>query len=96
MYAVVVSFELEPGGAETFMPLVLQNARASLLNEPGCLRFDVCTDPARSDTVLLYELYYNREMFDRHLATEHYATFSEDVKDVVSEKRVQTFAQVRI
>ncbi|MEM9393499.1 MAG: putative quinol monooxygenase [Pseudomonadota bacterium] len=96
MYAVVVTFGLKPGAAETFMPLVLANARISLREEPGCLRFDVCSDPSRPDSVFLYELYYNREMFDRHLATEHFASFSKEVEDIVLEKQVQTFAQVQV
>ncbi|MDJ0859117.1 MAG: putative quinol monooxygenase [Dinoroseobacter sp.] len=96
MYAVTVTFGLRPGGAEEFMPKVLQNARTSLLEEPGCMRFDVCTDTARPDSVFLYELYYNREMFDRHLASKHYEAFSKDVEDLVIEKDVQTFAQVQI
>lgn len=96
MYAVTVTFGLIPGGAETFMPKILENARTSLLKEPGCLRFDVCTDPARPDQVFLYELYYNKEMFDRHLDSAHFAAFSEDVADLVVSKEVHTFAQVQI
>lgn len=95
MFAVTVLFTLGPGGAEEFMPLMLENARLSLASEPGCLRFDVCTDPARPDEVFLYELYYNREMFDRHLETAHFREFDAAVAPMVQSKTVRTYAQVQ-
>ena len=95
MFAVTVRFKLAPGGAADFMPLMLENARSSLANEPGCLRFDVCTDPSRPDEVFLYELYYNREMFDRHLETSHFAEFDRVAGDLIVEKEVKTYVQVQ-
>lgn len=95
MYAVTVRFRLVPGGAADFMPLVLQNARRSLTEEPGCLRFDVCTDPARPDEVFLYELYYSRDMFNRHLETRHFAEFEGAAGELIAEKDIRTFAQVQ-
>ncbi|WP_425092277.1 putative quinol monooxygenase [Tropicimonas sp. S265A] len=95
MYAVTVTFELIPGGAEAFMPLMLENARTSLADEPGCLRFDVCTDPARPDEVFLYEVYYDRSMFDRHLTLPHFERFDSAVADLVRHKTIRTFAQVQ-
>jgi quinol monooxygenase YgiN len=95
MFAVTVTFKLVPGGAEAFMPLMLENARKSLLDEPGCLRFDVCTDPAYPDEVFLYEIYYNREAFDRHLATDHFQDLDSATARLVSAKDVRTYAQVQ-
>jgi quinol monooxygenase YgiN len=95
MYAVTVTLELKPGAAEAFLPLILNNARTSLADEPGCLRFDVCTDPLHPNEVFLYELYYNRDMFDKHLATPHYAAFESTAGDLVIKKTVRTFAQVQ-
>jgi len=42
VYVVTVAFEIRPEAAAAFLPLMLENARASLAKEPGCLRFDVC------------------------------------------------------
>lgn len=95
MYAVTVTFTLVPGGAEAFMPLMLANARTTLTDEPGCLRFDVCTDPAMPDEVFLYEIYYDRAAFDRHLDTAHFRRFDAEVATLVAAKDVRTFAQVQ-
>ena len=95
MFAVTVTFTLRPGGAEAFMPLMLDNARTALADEPGCLRFDVCTDPAQPDEVFLYEIYYNREAFDKHLETPHFQAFERAISDLVSTKDIRTYAQVQ-
>lgn len=96
MYAVTVTFRLVPGGAEAFMPLMLANARTTLTDEPGCLRFDVCTDPALPNEVFLYEIYYDRSAFDRHLETAHFRAFDGAVADLVAAKDVRTYAQVQV
>lgn len=95
MYAVTVLFKLVPGGAERFLPLVLANARTTLTDEPGCLRFDVCTDPLRPEDVFLYEIYYDRAAFDRHLETPHFQEFDTRVVDLVAAKQIWTYAQVQ-
>ncbi|MFD0908414.1 putative quinol monooxygenase [Ruegeria arenilitoris] len=93
MYAVTVTFELKPGTRERFLPLMLDNARMSLSDEPGCLQFDVCAgdDPA---IVFLYEIYSNAEAFRIHLDSPHFKTFDLAVSDMVVRKQVNTFSEV--
>jgi quinol monooxygenase YgiN len=95
MFAVTVLFKLVPGGAEAFMPLMLANARASITDEPGCLRFDVCTDPARPEDVFLYELYHDRAAFDRHLETAHFKAFDKAIPTLIARKEIRTYVQVQ-
>lgn len=95
MYAVTVTFKLVPGGAEAFMPMMVANARQTITDEPGCLRFDVCTDPAQPDEVFLYEIYYDRAAFDRHLETPHFQSFDAATADLILSKDVRTYAQVQ-
>ncbi|NJM83594.1 MAG: antibiotic biosynthesis monooxygenase [Tabrizicola sp.] len=95
MYAVVVTFLLKPGQAERFLPPMLKNAATSLRAEPGCHQFDVATDPARKDEVLLYELYSDRDAFDDHLASEHFRLFDTAVADMIESKEIRCYAEVR-
>jgi quinol monooxygenase YgiN len=86
--AVTVTFRLHEGRAEAFMPLLRDNARASVAREPGCLRFDLCI-PEGGDghEVFLYELYRDRADFDAHLASDHYRAFDEATRAMVASKR---------
>lgn len=94
MYAVVVTFQVEPAQMDSFLPLMTRNAATSLAREPGCLRFDVCTDPDRAGEVFLYELYANRAAFDAHLASDHFKAFDGQVAPMIAAKDVRTYTQV--
>lgn len=91
MYAVTVTFTPAPDAMERFLPLMVENARASLQNEPGCLQFDVCCG---ADSVFLYEVYTDRAAFEQHLASAHFRSFDAAVADLVAEKVVHTFDEV--
>lgn len=95
MLAVVVTFEIKPEAVAAFTDLVCHNAETSLLLEPGCSRFDVCTDARKPNEVFLYELYDDAAAFDAHLASKHYHVFNAAVSDMVRHKTVQTYAQVQ-
>ena len=94
MYAVVVTFEIREDRIGAFMPAMLRNAQTSLAEEPGCLRFDVCTDPARPTEVFLYELYTDLAAFEAHLASDHFAAFDAHVADMIGTKDIRTYAEV--
>lgn len=95
MYAVVVTFQINPRDWAAFMPLMTANATASLQNEDGCHRFDVCTDPTRAHEVFLYELYTDRAAFDVHLESAHFKTFDTRVAPMIAAKSVATYAKVQ-
>lgn len=94
MYAVCVMFQLKPDCMGDFMPLMLENARASLDAEPDCHQFDVATDPERPDAVFLYELYSDRAAFEVHLASDHFRAFNATTREMIAKKAVTTWPEV--
>lgn len=94
MFAVVVTFQTKPGQIAGFLPEMMQNAATSLASEPGCHRFDVCTDTSRPEEVFLYELYDDRAAFEVHLKSEHFVAFDARVADMIATKEVRTYDQV--
>jgi (4S)-4-hydroxy-5-phosphonooxypentane-2,3-dione isomerase len=94
MYAVTVLFKINEGRRDQFLPLMIENARLSLQDEPGCHQFDVCTDPARPDDVFLYEIYDDVAAFKAHLQMPHFKSFDANVSEMIDEKTVWTFSEV--
>lgn len=94
MYAVCVSFRLQPGEVRRFMLQIKDNAATSLETEDGCRRFDVCSDQARPDEVFLFEIYDSPEAFALHKASDHYARFDASVAGMVAKKTVKTYTSV--
>lgn len=90
MFVVTALFEIKPGHAEAFRAGVLRNAAASLRDEPGCRRFDVCFSEDGSGC-FLYELYDDRAAFDQHMRTGHFAEFDRAAGGMISGKRLETY-----
>jgi quinol monooxygenase YgiN len=95
MFAVVVTLSLKPGTGKDFLALVHDNAQASLRSEAGCHQFDVATDPARPDEVFLYEIYSDPAAFDAHLKTEHFLRFDAATAEMITQKDVRTYSELR-
>ena len=94
MYVIVVDFKIKPEHLNQFMPLMLENARASRETEPGCRVFDVCVDPKDKTSVFLYEVYDDRGAFDAHLAAAHFKRFDAAVASMVAAKTVRTLTRL--
>jgi quinol monooxygenase YgiN len=94
MIAVCVTFDIKDGQMETFLPLMNAQAKASLTQEDGCHRFDVCTQGNAANRVFLYELYTDRAAFDVHLASDHFKAFEASVAALIAAKSVAIFGHV--
>jgi autoinducer 2-degrading protein len=90
MFVVTVEFLVTAGCAGQFLDRVRDQAEQSR-QEPGCRQFDVCHDPDDAHRVLLYEAYVDRDAFASHLATSHFARFSEQTNDLVTAKTVRVW-----
>ena len=73
MFSLVVQMEVWPGRREQFLAGMSANAEASVRDEPGCLRFDVCSVAGDENRFVLYELYADAEAFAAHKASPHFA-----------------------
>jgi quinol monooxygenase YgiN len=94
MIAVCVTFRIKPEMMDEFMEQMLRNARASVENEPGCLRFDVCSDGEDMQAVFLYELYSDHEAFAAHQKTDHFLDFNASADGMIAKKEVRIFDAV--
>lgn len=91
-FTIIVDFRLKPGAAARFKELVLENAAASVRDEPGCQRFDVLTPLDGAERVVLYEIYNDRAAFDAHLQTPHYFRFRDGIAGLVERSLREDFA----
>ena len=73
MFSLMVQLEVRPELREEFLAGIAANAEASVRDEPGCLRFDVCSVAADENRFVLYELYSDADAFAAHKAAPHFA-----------------------
>jgi autoinducer 2-degrading protein len=94
MYAVTVTLRIKSGRMAELRALMEENARLSL-QDPGCERFDLCTDPERPDDLFLYELYADRAAFDAHTASEHFKRLSPQIGPMVEDRKLVLWPDAR-
>jgi len=93
MFSLVVQMIVRPGRREEFLAGMAANAEASVRDEAGCLRFDVCSVDGDEHRFLLYELYRDAEAFAAHKATPHFAEWRV-VAATVLESQVNTSGEL--
>jgi quinol monooxygenase YgiN len=81
MRALVVTIQIKPEHREAFMKSMLEDARGSVTNEPGCLRFDVVQDADDPNRIHLFEVYRDQAAIEAHRKAPHYLKWRETVKD---------------
>ncbi len=88
-FVLFITINLEPGTQADFMPIIEENAAASLRDEPGCSQFDVwLPHDGSEDVAYLYEVYDDDAAFAAHQATSHYKTFKETTGAMVNNMNV--------
>jgi (4S)-4-hydroxy-5-phosphonooxypentane-2,3-dione isomerase len=85
MYVVVVLCRVRQEHVEAFVEASLDDARHSVLDEPGCLRFDLVQDDEDPTKIWLYEVYQDRAAHDHHRTTPHYDRWRAAVQDWFAE-----------
>ena len=89
MFVVAVTLELLNPHDPAFMKAILTNAEASR-HEPGCRRFDVAVaDDGRS--AFLYEVYADRDAFQSHRTSAHFAEYDRITKPLIGHRDVKTY-----
>lgn len=81
MLALLVTVHMQPEHRDAFLESMLDDARGSVNDEPGCFRFDVLQDDNDPNTIYLYEIYKDQAAFDAHLKAPHYIRWRDTVKD---------------
>ena len=80
-YVIVAPIQIKAEHKEAFIEAMLGDAKGSVNNEPGCLRFDVIQEGADPNRIWLYEVYVDEAAFQAHTRTPHYITWRDTVKD---------------
>ena len=83
MFSLMVQMQVRPERREEFLAGMAANAEAAVREEPGCLRFDVCSVASDENRFVLYELYTDAAAFEAHKASPHVAEWRAVAAEVV-------------
>lgn len=96
MVALLVTIRIQPPHREAFMEAMLDDARHSVQDEPGCLRFDVLEDPDDPNRIFLYEVYRDEAALEAHRQAPHFLRWKHATRnwfdgEVLVEQAVSVF-----
>ena len=94
MFVVTVLFEINPSHVDAFRVAVLQHAKNSLTQEPGCKRFDVSVDPDNPRRFFLYEVYDDAAALETHRGADYLQQFGTTIEGWVEEKQLNVWEQI--
>ena len=86
MYVMFVEVHVTPGSREKFLEVAQENARLSVEAEPGCLRFDVLSDPTDPNLFYYYEVFRDAEAYAAHGKRPHGPWYQEQMKQVQQDR----------
>ena len=78
---IIAPIQIKDGHKDEFIEALLEDARGSVNDEPGCLRFDVIQDAADANRVWLYEVYVDEAAFQAHTQAPHFVKWRDTVTD---------------
>ena len=81
MYVIIAPIQIKHDFKAEFIEAMILDAKGSVENEPGCLRFDIIQDADHSDRIWLYEVYKDEAAFKEHTKTPHIKKWLETTKD---------------
>ena len=61
MFVIIAPIQIKDGYKDRFIEEMIGDARGSVNDEPGCLRFDVIQDASDPNRIWLYEIYVDED-----------------------------------
>lgn len=74
-FVIFVKIGVKPGSRDAFKELVLDNARCSVRDEPGCVQFDILESGEDENEFCAYEVYKTESDLEAHRGMEHSKRF---------------------
>ena len=71
MLVLIVEVTVREGMESRFLAAIEDDARHSVADEPGCLRFDVLQDAESARKYYFYEVYCDEAALEAHRQTPH-------------------------
>jgi (4S)-4-hydroxy-5-phosphonooxypentane-2,3-dione isomerase len=94
MIIITVEFEVHAHAAAAFIAGMTRQASVCRATEPGCLQFDVATDPDRPDHIFIYEVFADAVAVAHHNDTPHFHAFRAEAAPMIVSRRLSRWVRV--
>jgi quinol monooxygenase YgiN len=81
-----VEVHVRPESRDKFLEVAIENARLSVESEPGCLRFDVLSDPTDPNLFYYYEVFVDEAAYAAHGKRPHRDWYAKEMAQVKEDR----------
>ena len=75
MWVTIAPIQIKAEYKEQFIKEIVDDARGSVNDEPGCMRFDVIQDANDPNRIWLYEVYRDEAAAQAHTQAPHFKKY---------------------
>lgn len=93
MYILMVRLKVKEDRIDDFITASIGDAKGSVMNEPGCRRFDIVQDANDPTSFAFCEVYNDDAAFEDHKTYPHFAEWDTAVKDMFTEAPEVSFCK---
>ncbi len=90
MFAAYFAITVKPNDVEKFLETCLEEAKASVRDEPDCYRFDVMRDKSNPNRFCFLEIFTDVQALERHYETPHFNKMWEIIEPMMDGDLGQT------
>ena len=83
MYILMVRLKVKQDHIDDFIKASIADGTGSVLNEPGCRRFDIIQDETDPTLFAFNEVYNDEAAFEHHKTTPHFKQWDATVKPML-------------
>ena len=90
MFAIYVTVDVKPNDMEKFLETCIEEAKASVRDEPDCYRFEILRDKNNQNRICFMEVFENEQALQTHQKTPHFSKMWQAIENMVDVKIGQT------
>lgn len=73
---------------------VLEEVLTHSRQEEGCIQYDVHQSLENNQQFMIYEIWVNEDEINKHIDTEHYKKYREDIEPLIESRNVQKWSLI--
>ena len=81
MHILLVDVFIKPQHKDAYIKGIVEQTKATLAQEPGCLRFDIIENASDPNMLHVYEVFRDEAALALHRAAAYHTSFMDNSKD---------------
>lgn len=83
MFVIFGTIDVKPNHMEKFLEACIEEAKASVRDEPDCYRFELLRDKNNPNRICYMEVFKNEQALQTHWETPHFSKMWQTIENMI-------------